>query len=261
MPPTALCTLANCNFAYQLRWGVTVFWKKPAFSDDWLATLRTATTPDGVRILRHRFIGPDCSQFLISTRPPTKPSTIIWSIKGRLQNLIRDERPLALQRNYDVRSVGSTKLDKIESYVARQLQHHAIDQDQRTSDFRDLQFVDPEIDLSQPGFTAHGRHSCNLHIVFVLSRSESGIDQTGWVTVRDMIRKASAAKEHRLSRLGIVPDHLHMTLGVHPDDAPAEVALSYMNNIGFALGMRPVLMHSCYIGGVEAYDLGSVKSR
>ena len=77
--------------------------------------------------------------------------------------------------------------------------------------------------------------------------------------VRILIRKASSAKGHLVSRIGIVPDHLHMTLGTHPDEAPRDVALSYMNNIAFAHGMNPVLMYGCYLAGFGEYDLGAIR--
>ena len=73
-----------------------------------------------------------------------------------------------------------------------------------------------------------------------------------------MIRNASSAKKHLLSRVGILPDHLHVTLGTHPDEAPGAVALSYMNNIAFVHDMRPILMHGCYLAGFGRYDLGVV---
>ena len=97
--------------------------------------------------------------------------------------------------------------------------------------------------------------------MFIRAAHASELRTVDWLAVREMIRNASARKQHLLSRLGIVPDHLHMTLGVHQDEAPDHVALSYMNNIAFALGMQPVLMQSCFIGGFGSYDLGAVEGR
>ena len=79
------------------------------------------------------------------------------------------------------------------------------------------------------------------------------------MAVREMIRKASTAKGHLVSRIGIGLDHLHMTLGTHPDEAPRDVALSDMNNIAFAHGMNPVLKYGCYLAGFGEYDLGAIR--
>jgi REP element-mobilizing transposase RayT len=252
-------TTDNCKFAYQLCWSLTLFWEGQIPSNaDWLVDLQAATEPDGVRILRHRFAGAESSLFLVSTHPDLQPSRIPWSVKGRLQHLLRDQLPVAFQRNYDLRSVGSTKGEKVLGYVASQIERHHLDETPSAIPFKDLQIVDPAIDLMQPRFTAHGRHSCNLHIVMVHAGRWSDSRTESWMAIRDMIRKASSAKGHLLARAGIVTDHVHLSLGIHPDEAPGKVALSYMNNIAFAYGMQPVLMHSCYVAGFGEYDLGSI---
>lgn len=65
MPPLQpLYTVDNCTPAYQLDWSLTVFWRTPPHTDDWLAFLKQATEVDGVRILNHRFSPDDTSLFL-----------------------------------------------------------------------------------------------------------------------------------------------------------------------------------------------------
>jgi len=195
--------------------------------------------------------------FLLSTLPHLRPIHIARLVKGRLQHLVRESRPKAFQRNYDLRSIGSTKRDKVEAYVASQVVHHALD-DRLRGVFADLQIINPEVDLSQLRFTSHARYWCNLHIVFVHDGRRIELRREIWEAVRRMIRQASAAKHHLLSRVGIVPDHIHMTLGFRPDEAPIDVALSYMNNIAFARGMQPVFTYSCFLATFGEYDLGAV---
>ena len=74
-----------------------------------------------------------------------------------------------------------------------------------------------------------------------------------------MIRRCASAHGDLLSRVGLLPDHIHLVLGFSPEEAPLDVALRYMNNIAFVFGMEPVLMHSCYLGTVGEYDLGAAK--
>ncbi len=250
-------TAENCRVAYQLLWSLTLFWKSPPGTDDWLPALKAVTEPDGVRILEHRFSPDDCSRFLVSTLPPVRPSLVPWSVKGRLQHLVRERLPNAFQRNYDLRSIGSTKRDKVEAYVASQLEQHPPDDERLRALFADLQITNLEVDLSQPRFTAHARNWCNLHIVLVHDWRNCETRPDVWVAVRDMIRRASAAKGHLLSRVGIVPDHVHFTLGFHPDEPPLDIALGYMNNIAYVQGMKPIFMHSCYLGTIGEYDLGA----
>lgn len=254
-----LYTPDNCQFAYQLCWSLTLFWKSPPGSDEWLSSLKLATKADGIRVLRHRFGQNSSSLFLVSTRPDVPSSQISGSLKGRLQYLVRHQRPRAFQRNYDLQSIGSTRGAKAEAYVASQIQQHPPANNQLKSQFSDLQIVNPHIDILKPRFTAHGRCTCNLHLVFVHANRETETRKEIWMAVREMLRKASSAKGHLLSRVGIAPDHLHLSLGTRSDVSPQDVALSYLNNIAFVHGMKPVFMHGCYISGFGEYDLGAIR--
>ena len=74
--------------------------------------------------------------------------------------------------------------------------------------------------------------------------------------MRDMIVRAAGKKEHLLSRAGIVPDHVHLAIGCNLAESPAEVALSYMNNLAYACGKKRVFAFGFYVGTFGEYDLG-----
>ena len=143
-------TAENCNLAYQLNWSLTIFWRAQALDSDWLERLSRAIEPDGIRILNHRLPTPDASQFLISTKPDVSASLIPARVKGRLQHLIRDREPKAFQRNYSLRSVGSTRREKLEAYVEGQLDRHPPADERVAARFERYQIHDPAIDLSAP---------------------------------------------------------------------------------------------------------------
>lgn len=254
-----LYTADNTTPAYQLDWSLTVFWKTPPHTDAWLPSLKQATEPDGVRMLNHRFSPDDTSLFLVSSKPHVTPIQIARSVKGRLQYLVRDRWPKAFQRNYDLRSVGSTKRDKLEAYVASQIRHHPPTDPRLRAVFADLQIVNPDVDLSRYRVTAHARYWANLHIVLVHDWRWCELRPDVWLAVRDMIRRVAVGKGHLLSRVGILPDHLHMTLGILPDQSPIDVALAYMNNLAYVHGMKAVFMPSCYLGTFGEYDLGAIR--
>lgn len=180
-------------------------------------------------------------------------------IKGRLQYIVRSLFPRAFQRNYDLRSIGSTTREKAEAYVAAQLNHHQVSDSRLRAALSELQIINPEVNLERPQFSRRARHSCNLHLVFVHNWriSESSIEV--WTKVREILRRSATAKGWQLSRAGFVPDHIHLTLSFTMDWSPLEVALSCMNNISFAHGMTPVLMPSCYVGTIGEYDLGAIQ--
>ena len=255
--PEPIYTPDRCSTAYQLDWSVTLFWRQIPATDDWLTELMPATEADGVRILRHRFPTPDCSQFLVSSKPAVRPVDVVRSIKGRLQYVVRQRWPKAFQRNYDLHSIGSTRREKLEEYVNSQLQHHGLEGTAKAELF-DLQVCNPEIDLSRPRFSAHARYRCNLHLAFVTDwRKQVAVERLE--LIRSMIRRCAAAHKDLLSRVGLLPDHIHLVLGFSPEEAPLNVALRYMNNIAFVFGMPPVLMRSCYLGTVGEYDLGAAQ--
>ena len=76
-------------------------------------------------------------------------------MKGRWQSLVRDRWPKAFPRHDDLRSVGSTSREKVEAYVASQLEHHLPDDDRLRAALADLQVIRPDVDLSRPRFAAH----------------------------------------------------------------------------------------------------------
>ena len=85
---TPIYTRENCRFSCPLQWGLTVFWRKPEPDDGWYQDLATATEPDGIRLLSHRFSEPETSQFAISTQPQVSPLLVVQRVKGRLQHLV-----------------------------------------------------------------------------------------------------------------------------------------------------------------------------
>ena len=94
-------TSHNTQAAYQLNWGLTLFWRSTSIGDEgWLQTLQERTEPDGVRVLKHEFTTNNASQLFVSTKPHVAPFELIRSVKGRLQNLIRQRAPKAFRRNY-----------------------------------------------------------------------------------------------------------------------------------------------------------------
>ena len=249
-------TPENTKAAYELNWGLTVFWRAAPIPDtQWLTTLQQATEPDGVRVLKHHLTTGDASQFFVSTKPHVAPEALLRSVKGRLQHAIRSQAPKAFQRNYGLRGVGAATRSTVEQYVADQLGHHRMadpDVQQRLARFQKSY---PGVDLSQPSFSAHGEYWYNLHVVFMSAER--------WMEIRERVLEerltaieATAAKSgHRFSRAAILPDHVHLTLGCGISESPEQVALGYMNACA---ALTPEFMFSYYTGTIGEYDRGAV---
>jgi REP element-mobilizing transposase RayT len=251
-----LYTPLNCTPAYQLHWVLDVFWRTPPPDAGWLASLQRATEPDGVRVLRHRLLGSSTSQFHVSTKPPVAPTALVRSVKGRLQYLVRDREPRAFRRNYGIRSVGSARRETVEDYVRGQTGHHRMADTRVQERLGKYKIEDHDVDLSQMQRGGHCQYWYSLHVVLVHEGRWMEIRDRMLTAMRQMIIRVAKSRAYRLSRGGILPDHVHLTVGCDPGESPEHVALCFMNNLAYACGMKPVFMPSYYVGTIGEYDLG-----
>ena len=258
--PSPLYTAENVSIAYSLRWSLMVFWTRavPAPAS-WLPALQKVAESDGVRILGHRIPRENVSQFLVSTKPNVPPANCIRSIKGRLQYLMRDVVPKAFRRNYRICSLGEGNLAAIEQYVTAQMQHHPMADPRIEALLAPHQFIDPSVNLAMPRRSGHGEFVYNLHLVVVHKERFKVIREEYFRRTRVMLEGVAHKKNRLLSRIGFLADHMHWTLGCNIDDAPLEVGLSYLNNLAFAHGMRPVFQFGFYAGTFGSYDMGAVR--
>lgn len=117
----------------------------------------------------------------------------------------------------------------------------------------------PEVNLAEPQFSSHGRYLYNLHLVLIHDSRWREVREDRLAITRDLIVRAAAKKQHRLSRVAILPDHVHVTLGCRPDESPEEVALGYLNNLAYAHGMKLLFRYGYYVGTFGKYDMGAIR--
>lgn len=256
-------TPENCVPAYQLNWSLTVFGRASLPSiDEWLDDLRVATEPDGVRVLECRAEGSDdIVRALISTRPEVSPARTIASFKGRLQYRLRDKLPRAFRRNYRIESVGAANATTLDQYVGRQAERHPMADSRMQERFRRLQFRASVNQLEQIRTSSSGQFLHNLHVVLENAEGWHEWREETLESIRERIIRTSAALGCRLSRLGLVSNHLHLTLGCGVCDAPADVAVAMMNGVAASQGMRPVLRFSYCVGTFGNYDRQAIWRR
>ena len=256
--PSQIYTPDNCHAAYQLAWSLSVFWHQRPSEAEWLGALQVATEPDGVRILEHRFLDERVSQFLVSTKPVVSPHALVRSVKGRLQYLVRGERPKAFQRNYCLRSVGSVTRRDVENYVHKQPGRHAMADPRVQAIFERNQICNPQVDLSRSRQGDHAIYWYNLHIVLVHAENFREVREERIAARRAMILGVCGKQGYLLSRAGLVSDHVHLTLGAVPNQSPGEIAVRFMNNLAYRDGMKRVFEFGYYVGTFGEYDLGAI---
>lgn len=252
--PRPIYTRDNTTFACPLQWGLTVFWRSPPERDDWHAELAKVLETDGIRLLGHHFHDLTTSQFAVSTHPEVSPLLIVQRVKGRLQHLVRDRWPKALRASYALRSFGKVTREIIERYVENQVAHHPMADPRVVERLRQCQLSNAHVDLAQPQRTSQGLFWHNLHVVLVHRDRWKDIREDTLRSIREMIERASRVKGYLLSRAGILPDHVHLTLGCPLDSAPVDVALGFLNNLSFVHGMRPVFQYGGFVGTFGEYD-------
>jgi len=250
----------NCTPAYQLNWSVALFGRStfPA-PDAWLGALKTATESDGVRILEHRHSAANVTQFFVSTRPNLAPSDIVRSLKGRWQYILRSEYPTLFRRNYSIISVGDANSETLDRYVGGQVARHPMVDARVTQRLAGFQFHDPSVAIDQVRIGNYGRFVYGLQIVIENQGGWSEIREDVLAGSRAMILQASKSKNWQLARIGLVCNHIHILLGCHVTESPQDVALSLLNNLAFAQGMRPAFRFGYYAGTFGKYNRSAIR--
>ena len=176
-----------------------------------------------------------------------------------MQYLVCNRLPKAFQRNYAVRSFGRVTREAVEHYVASQLEHHHMADSRVQERLRQIQINRYEVDLSQPRQTSHGVYWYNLHVVLVHRERWPEIREEWLRNVHDMIIRACSAKHWLLSRAGILADHVHLAMGITINVSPLDVGLSFLNNLAYVYGMRPMFQFGGFVGTFGEYDQRSVE--
>src|SRR5205823_14383223 len=101
-----------------------------------------------------------------------------------------------------------------------------------------LTLVNPDVNLSLPSETNSGRYWYNLHLVLVASERYRSGELATLTRIRETVSRSCAKKGYALSTAAVMPDHVHLALRGTIDQSPEAIALSFLNNLAFALGHR-----------------------
>ncbi|MSR59439.1 MAG: hypothetical protein EXS05_17650 [Planctomycetaceae bacterium] len=254
-----LYTPANVTAAYQLRWWLSVFANAELPPPDcWLSTLQQAVERDRVRILEVGAKPKNVWQFYLTTRPEVAPPAIVKSVKGRLQHLLQPTHPNAFRRNFLLTAVGDARREVVEDYVSTQLEHHRMADERVQKALKSYQHEFPEVGLGERQLSAHGAYFYSLHLVLIHDGRWSEVREDELVATHDMALRVAVKKQHAVSRLSLLADHLHLTAHIPPQQSPQDVALGYLNNLAYAHGMRAIYSPSYYVGTIGEYDTGEI---
>jgi REP element-mobilizing transposase RayT len=257
---TPLYTSENTRAAYQLNWSLSLFGTAPLPAKEmWLDDLVAATELDGVRILSATLRPVNVVQFFLSTKPSTAPSEIVRTVKARLQYLIRHQFPKAFRRNYHIQSVGDAKSSVLDQYVARQTSRHPMADPRVQALLEACQFSNDSVDLARLRTGTYGQYLNSLHVVLENADGWNEIREAALSKIRDNITCSAKNEGWKLSRIGLLSNHIHILLGAAATESPESVALLLMNRVAAVYDSKPWLKFSYYVGTFGGYDRGAIR--
>lgn len=261
MPPAPIYTPQNVlRPAYQLRYSWSGWPSAGAFPPlPPLDELKQAWDADGLRLLEQRF-RPEMIQLTFSVKPHVSPVLFAARVKGRLQHAYRASgRATAFSRKVSVRTIGENHRTEVEEYIKAQVAKEPLADGRFKAFLQPFTFHSPAVDLSAASETRSGRYWYNLHVVLVTQQRHRYRDAAHFATLRDHPGRIAEKNGHRISTLSAMPDHLHLALRGAIEHAPETIALSFMNNLAYALGQKPVWEFGYYVGAFGEYDMNAVR--
>ena len=230
-----------------LRWSLTITPDGPTTPPtQWSDRLRSLLIGDAIHLLDVHQPHAGTLRFDVSTPPDVAPADIVWICRGALQDSLRTRKKLQLRRKFLLASVGDGSTDAGDRFIAGRLERRSTS---GTSGHRGIRRPTPRrID--------HGVHDITLRMAAVHDkRFRTMRADHREVTVRAVIDTA-AKYDHDVLSLIAAPDHLWLCVDVPAERSPGEVALSYLNNVAFRHGSRPVFERGCHLETVSSTQVG-----
>jgi REP element-mobilizing transposase RayT len=263
MMPTPLYAAENARPAYELRYGWTgwlsVGGLLPVALDGAIKAAAVEWEADALRLLEQRMSG-KMVQLVLSALPHVGPVLLAARVKGRLQHALRNMGCAAgFSRKLAVRSVGHNHRADVERYIEQQVAKATFHDPAFTQRLGKYSVIDPAVDLSEPTETHSGRYWYNLHLVLVNEERYQRSDDKWLERILECCFAIGRKKGHAISRLSVMPDHLHMALRGNVAHSPQEIALAFQNNLAYAMGSLRVFQATYYVGTFGEYDMQAVR--
>ncbi len=264
MKPAPIYTPDNCRPVHALRYDWTGWCREGTVFPAETLQLARATAPlwaaDGLTLESGRVRG-DMVQLLFTTTPQVSPMQFAQRAKGRLGHaLSKAGRTVTFSRKVAVRTLGDNIRETVEEYVRRQVANSDY-VDPRFREFlQEHSLACPDVDLTRPVQLVRGRYWYNLHVVIaVQDRRWPVTREENFATIRDTCFRVARKKGYAISRLAVMPDHVHMALRGNPEHSPEDVALAFLNNLSLVLGYNRCWSEEYYVGTFSEYSAGAIR--
>lgn len=261
MAISPLYQAADLKLAYQLRYSWTGWTRETTRVDsDLLEKLKPLWEQDGLRLLEHRSTA-EYVQLAFSTTPDVSPVLLASRTKGRLQHALRAAGTFAeFSRMVSVRSVGENTREQVERYIASQVAHEQFVDARFREELAEFTIRCPEVDLSLPSESSHGRYWYNLHLVLVTAERCRVANRGRLAKIRDGCFRIAEKRNHAISVLSVMPDHVHLAMRGDFKASPVEIGLGFLNNLAYLLGQARAWTNGFYAGTFSEYDMGAIRT-
>ena len=226
-------------------------------------TLKTVCEKQGYHLLEHE-IEPTVLRALVSLKPQTSPAEVTRFVKGNIATAARNEAGISdlWSRGWFCRSVGTVTTETIRQYVGNQYDHHRAAPESHPELAAKAQYRHPG-DATRLRTSSHAAFEYNLHVVLVASRREDFFDLEIAEEIAAYVRQVCERKSRIPWNIDVLPDHLHLLVGLSPSDAPADVVLSLLNNVEFFVqqrygtALKDIVETTCWQPGYYAGTVGA----
>ncbi len=265
MRPQPLYHAEDLRAAYHLHYtwcgwpsGTTL----PRLSDNAWSSLRDAWENDGLRVLQTDW---SAERILItfSTRPDVSPVFLASRAKGRLQHASRsvDAIKCRFSRKLAVRSIGENRTVDVQMYIERQVDREAWADPRYRETLEQFTIEDELVDLATASESNSGRYWYNLHLVLVTDGRFPLRSQASLASLRDQSFRIASRTGYAISRLSVMPDHLHIALRGNVEHSPQGIALAFLNNLAHTLNSGRIWQRGYYAGTFSEYNMNAVRRR
>lgn len=264
MTPTPPYAARDLEPTYQLRYTWTGWPSECTFpdrpDDDFFDALADHWERDGIRPLEWSWSDSQI-QLCASTKPSVAPTHLAARLKGRLQHALRKaDTPVKFSRKLSICTVGDANRETLESYVEAQTDHEPLADPTFAEFLEQFTVVEDAVNLAEPTASNSGRYWYNLHLVLVTHHRHRVTDAESLTILRDGSLAVAERKEHEISRLAVMPDHLHITLRGDIERSPEEIALDFLNNLAHLIGQDRFWQPSYFAGTFGEYDMWAIRN-
>lgn len=121
-----------------------------------------------------------------------------------------------------------------------------------------LQYRDDSLVLPVPRRNHYGESIVAYHLVVETEGNWHDVREAALTGYRNAVLAVGRKHDWPVARIGLVTNHIHILLGAGVQEAPAEIALSILNNLAYTQEMQAIFKFSYYIGTFGKYDLGAI---